>query len=269
MRVCVFVDGENLRHTIVELFKPTFHAGDYLPKQADWSKVYDEIVYLATSGYGTRQRTYWYVSQDIQAFPRAQSSGKRKQEDLDRWATRNKHLLRGDFSVPAINGRYEKLNEIQDILTDRYNSIRSRFDGFTVIQNGISLKHRSIEFRRSGAIPYNLTTSKFGQEKTVDVNLAVDMVTLHANYDLAVIVSGDQDYVPAAQAIKNLGKHVVNVSFKARSGALLPGGAVRLNHCTDWSVDMDYDAFRQLLGIAEATTAPPVPLPEQNADEPI
>jgi hypothetical protein len=59
------------------------------------------------------------------------------------------------------------------------------------------------------------------------VNLAVDMVTLHPNYDLAIIVSGDQDYVPAAQAVKNLGKSVVNVAFLARSGLLLPGGAAR------------------------------------------
>jgi hypothetical protein len=50
------------------------------------------------------------------------------------------------------------------------------------------------------------------------VNLAVDMVTLHNIYDLAIIVSGDQDYVPAAQAVKDMGKPVVNVGFLARNG---------------------------------------------------
>jgi uncharacterized LabA/DUF88 family protein len=58
----------------------------------------------------------------------------------------------------------------------------------------------------------------------VDVNLGVDMVLFRDIYDVAVIVSGDQDYVPAVQAVKDSGKHVVNVAFLARNGVLLPGG---------------------------------------------
>lgn len=72
---------------------------------------------------------------------------------------------------------------------------------------------------------------------------------LCSNYDLAVIVSGDQDYVPAAQAVKDMGKPVVNVAFEARSGNLLPGGAVQLNQTTDWSVTMNWEALRKLLDI--------------------
>jgi uncharacterized LabA/DUF88 family protein len=83
----------------------------------------------------------------------------------------------------------------------------------------------------------------------VDVNLAVDMVTLDSNYDTAVIVSGDQDYVPAAQAAKNKGKHVVNVAFKARNGLLLPGGAKRLNQVTDWSIEVDWGELKRFLAI--------------------
>lgn len=41
-RVCVFVDGENFRHSIVALFKQ-FKSYDYLPR-ADWAKLYDFFV---------------------------------------------------------------------------------------------------------------------------------------------------------------------------------------------------------------------------------
>jgi uncharacterized LabA/DUF88 family protein len=75
----------------------------------------------------------------------------------------------------------------------------------------------------------------------VDVNLGVDMVTLSDSYDLALVVSGDQDYVPAVQAVKNRGKHVVNVAFKTRGGRLLPGGARRLNQMTDWNLPVEYE----------------------------
>ena len=96
---------------------------------------------------------------------------------------------------------------------------------------------------------------RFGEEKTVDVNLAVDMITFADMYDVAIIVSGDQDYVPAAQAVKNLGKSVVNIAFKARSGLLLPGGAKRLNHVTDWSIALEWDAFRKVLSIPSSAAA--------------
>ncbi|MCL2679149.1 MAG: NYN domain-containing protein [Dehalococcoidia bacterium] len=47
-------------------------------------------------------------------------------------------------------------------------------------------------------------------EKGVDVQLATDMIT-HAyknNYDVAILVAGDNDYVGAMQAVKDNGKHV-------------------------------------------------------------
>lgn len=35
-KVCIFVDGENLRHSIVDLFRGEFDKHDYLPKDANW-----------------------------------------------------------------------------------------------------------------------------------------------------------------------------------------------------------------------------------------
>ncbi len=47
--------------------------------------------------------------------------------------------------------------------------------------------------------------------KRVDISIAVDMLT-HAhrkNYDVAVLVAGDEDYIPLVEAIKNGGARVV------------------------------------------------------------
>ena len=248
MRVCVFVDGENLRFSIRELF-PNFDHRDYLPKTADWTGLYEKVVAEATGGSGDRLRTYWYVSQHVDAFPRPLKRSKRTDEAIMGWSRRNQRLLRDTLANLSSRERTTRLQELQSELEHELNKIRSRFDGISVLQNGISTKHIAIEFRRSGAISYNLITRQFGQEKTVDVNLAVDMVTLSDNYELAIIVSGDQDYVPAAQAVKNKGKRVVNVAFRARSGRLLPGGAKQLNQTADWSVSLDWETLRQFLDI--------------------
>ncbi|MFA7708798.1 MAG: NYN domain-containing protein [archaeon] len=52
-------------------------------------------------------------------------------------------------------------------------------------------------------------------EKGVDVKLAVDLVVnaYKDNYDIAILVSNDADFIPAIQEAKELGKQVINVSF--------------------------------------------------------
>lgn len=54
-------------------------------------------------------------------------------------------------------------------------------------------------------------------EKGVDVMLATDLV-VHAyknHYDTAVVVSGDADFYPAIQAVKDIGKHVEVAAFES------------------------------------------------------
>ncbi len=56
--------------------------------------------------------------------------------------------------------------------------------------------------------------------KRVDITLATDMLT-HANrgnYDIAILVAGDADYVPLVQAIKGEGRRVVVWFFESGGG---------------------------------------------------
>jgi uncharacterized LabA/DUF88 family protein len=51
------------------------------------------------------------------------------------------------------------------------------------------------------------------EEKGLDTRLAVDMVALESNYDVAVVVSGDADSIPSIDLMKRRGKHVGAVEF--------------------------------------------------------
>jgi len=53
--------------------------------------------------------------------------------------------------------------------------------------------------------------------------LAVDLVSgAYENlYDFAIIVSGDEDFVPAIKKAQKLGKKVINAYFKSSSSASL------------------------------------------------
>jgi uncharacterized protein (TIGR00288 family) len=63
---------------------------------------------------------------------------------------------------------------------------------------------------RLGRLVYNNWPNTPPYEKGVDIQLATDMIT-HSyknNYDTAILVAGDNDFVGALQAVKDNGKNV-------------------------------------------------------------
>jgi uncharacterized LabA/DUF88 family protein len=63
---------------------------------------------------------------------------------------------------------------------------------------------------RLGRLVYNNWPNSPPYEKGVDIQLATDMIThsFKNNYDVAILVAGDSDYVGALQAVKDNGKNV-------------------------------------------------------------
>jgi len=141
------------------------------------------------------------------------------------------------------------MEEMANVLQENQDAMEKRFTGWTNLQDTIARKYMAIEFRRAGYIRYDLFEKSLGNEKAVDVKLATDLIKLKDIYDIAVIVSGDQDYVPAVETIKDFGKRTVNIAFQTENGHLLPGGAKRLNEITDWSVQIKYSDLKLYLGL--------------------
>jgi len=54
-------------------------------------------------------------------------------------------------------------------------------------------------------------------EKGVDINIAVDMLTLAFKdiYDVAILVTGDGDFTSVVTAVQDLGKHIENATCKS------------------------------------------------------
>lgn len=251
-RVCVFVDGENFRHAITKLFEGEFDKAEYLPKKAQWTQFFDWIVMSVCGENATRLRTYWYVVQNMDFFPYKFLKPDRHADTLKRLLSRHADY-KDELDLLSGADLQSRMTDIVKDLQARRNAMRNRFDGWTALQNGITTKHTAIEFRRAGSIRFDLFKRTFGLEKAVDVKLATDLIMLRDIYDTAVLISGDQDYVPAVQVVKDSGKRVVNVAFKTRGGKLLPGGAWRLNHVTDHSHDIDYQCLKTYLRIGSST----------------
>lgn len=251
-RVCVFVDGENLRHSIVDAFRGQglFESYEYLPASAKWAEFFDWIVDEVAGAKGRRLRTYWYTINGLAFNPyglknlKKPGNEKRAKEILSR-----NRPFREKLSGLSENQATTKIQKKLDELLTEQQKMSSRFEGWKEVQEGIAKRHRSVEFRRSGVMSYRLFESKFSQEKAVDVKLACDMLMLKEIYDVAVIVSGDQDYVPAVEIVKDFGKEVFNVAFKKMNGDLIPGGARQLNIKTDDSFEVPYLDLKRHMGL--------------------
>lgn len=246
-KVCIFVDGENLRFSICDLF-PEFDKFNYLPKDAKWADFFDWIANEASSS-AERIRAYWYVVKDIDFSPYGLHAAKSEPGRLEAmlcWDERNKR------AIAAITDPQAKVTLVDSIVRDlehQQQLMEKRFHGWITIQDTISSKHTAVEFRRAGSIRYDLFQKKLGSEKAVDVKLATDLIKLKDIYDIAIIVSGDQDYVPAVEAIKDYGKRVINVAFQKEDGRSLPGGAKRLGYATDWTIEVKHSDLKKFLGV--------------------
>ena len=251
-RVCVFVDGENLRYSIVGAFKGKglFDAREYLPAKANWAEFFDWIVQQVAGIDGQRLRTYWYLIDGLAFQPYGlRNLAKPGQEEKARNVLSRNPRFRSELAALSGSDAEAKIRETLAGMVAEKQKMSSRFDGWKEVQDGIAKRHRAVEFRRSGIMKYQLLEKRFGQEKAVDVKLACDMLMLRDIYDVAIIVSGDQDYVPAVEIVKDSGKEVFNVAFKKMNGELIPGGARQLNIKTDDSFSVPYLELKRHMGL--------------------
>lgn len=91
-----------------------------------------------------------------------------------------------------------------------------------------------VEVRHKRLASYQEAGQTKYREKGVDVWLATDMVDMaHRNlYEVAALVSGDADLVPAVLGAKNAGRHVENYYFRGSQ-------SLELRQQVDRSIELD------------------------------
>lgn len=150
---CIFIDGENLRHSLCDLFGAEFNPSDYLPKQADWEGFFAYLVGEASASL--RLRTYWYVVDEIDFWPYnvTRLINRKEFPTLERIIRKHKASSAIWDGLGGQAARHAKLLEISNSLAKSEVAMKRRFDGWQQIQNGIAHRFESVEFRRAG--PFN------------------------------------------------------------------------------------------------------------------
>jgi uncharacterized LabA/DUF88 family protein len=219
IRFALFVDGSNLYGSLRSM---NLEVSDY---ENFFAHVHDEacnawLKLTRTSGaqHATTQlqRVYWYTVGSIDewdlALPQSQAALKKAfQKDRDiheSWMARVSTMER--VKGEALEERawaacfadfrewYGRKLDVLAGMRRFQQSIRASTNLIDVIAAGhwkVNFLHKSVE------------------EKGLDTSLAVDLLALEQNYDVAVVVSGDADAIPSIVRMKERGKQVASVEF--------------------------------------------------------
>lgn len=101
----------------------------------------------------------------------------------------------------------------RELNSEKYDSQKSFFEKLKAIPNFHLILCKLLKRNITG------TNKVYYIIKEDDINMAVDMVERACgdNYDVALVVSGDGDFVPAVKAVQRKNKKVINIYFEHSS----------------------------------------------------
>jgi uncharacterized LabA/DUF88 family protein len=234
LKTVIFVDGQNFKRNLQQL--------QFLPNGADvserkyrldekhflWQKFFQGLISKVdehTDREHTLIRAYWYNAGEITPF-------------YEQWKYAEIISKRHIDKLPELTrGR------VMELAKEWYNRERRNFDAARQkVLEQIQRRTDFLEFKYIGQYvvkpfkDYKLETMEDGTvhyqgtrlgEKGVDLGMAIDMVAMMPNYDVAVLLSGDADFVPVVRYIKNNLKYVYQFS-------LAKGVPPSINYLSPW-----------------------------------
>lgn len=207
LRAVIFVDGQNFHKNLNSFaFEADPELGPYRLDEQHflWADFFRGVIRWFDDHTGIPHRllrAYWYNAETITPFGRWPAHVSRAlsecretdpcitEEQLVRLAEDWHNLERRRFDVD----RRSRLEEIQR----RTDFLEFRFIGQYRVQ---PFKVYKFEKMDDGTHSYQGTREG---EKGVDIGMATDMIAKMPYYDVAVLVSGDADFIPAVRFIKD------------------------------------------------------------------
>lgn len=218
MRFAIFVDGSNLFGSLKHL---NLHVKDY---EAFYKFVFEESVDVwKTSLHGhvlpsiELRRVYWYVVGSIDDWnlsdPKVQAHLKDcfdKEPDAKRlyMAEAGKKLAgetQPKIALEAWSMCFNDFKTWYEAKLEQLNGMKRFHFGVrrdTDFIEIVDTAHWKVDFFRKSL-----------SEKGLDTAMAVDMVALCDNFDVAILISGDADNIPSLRYIKSQNKRVGVVEF--------------------------------------------------------
>lgn len=236
LRTVVFIDGRNFRYNL-RAFR--FHGiGDPVPdryyrldeKHFDWRDFFLGILqkFDQATGHAHRLvRAYWYSAESMRPF---QVNDRLVDGLLSRYSGQFPDLTREAIIDLARNWYSEERRYFEQTKEKVFESIQRKVDflEFKYVGEYVVRPFEPYQFHRDGDGNFRYLGTREG-EKGVDVGIAVDMLSKMPNYESAILVSGDADFIPAVRYLKDNLKLVYQFS-------LAQGIPPRITYLSPWLI---------------------------------
>ena len=223
LKTVVFVDGNNFKNNLKafnfysdDKTSPYHYRRFFLDeKHFNWRKFFiDGLLakYTKTSGYDFRLiRVYWYNAASIRPYEPNETlldEALGQCRAICPWITREAvRKLAAEWYINE-RGYFEIAREkVYRHIQSEYNFIQFNYVGEYVVK---PLEVYKIDVDPEGCFIYQ---GRKEGEKGVDVGITVDMIAKMPNYDVAILVSGDADFIPVACHLKDNLKYVYQFSI--------------------------------------------------------
>lgn len=219
LRTAIFVDGANFRGNLRDFSFTSAPGGQRYrleERHFDWKRFYEGVLTKFDEITGWQHqllRVHWYHAESISPWPAS---------DQDR----RYFAQRVVESYPEIRGLTAE--KVIDLARNWYRTERNYFERLReeVFEN-IQRQTDFLEFRYVGQYQvhplrvHRIVQEDNGEimyqgvqvgEKGVDTGIAVDMIAKMPYYDVAILVSGDADFLPVVGYLKDNLKYVYQFS---------------------------------------------------------
>ena len=219
LRTVIFVNGQNFRHNLRDFkfqsYPPHPHHNEYRldEKHFKWESFFKDSLKKFDDVIGEKHdlvRVYWYYANNITSWS---ANNFRANQIVDHYADQFPELTTEMVIGKARDWyeqesrRFRQLREsVFKEIQRNSNMLEFRYVGNYVLAPFVP---RRIYYNNDGDLQYQGT--QIG-EKGVDIGMAIDMISKMNNYDTAVLVSGDNDFIPVIQHLKDNLKHVHHFS---------------------------------------------------------
>ncbi len=219
LKTVIFVNGQNFRHNLRD-FKfqsdpPHPHHNEYRldEKHFKWESFFKDSLKKFDDVVGEKHelvRVYWYYAKNITSWS---VNNYRANQIVERYADQFPELTTEMIVSKARDWHEQETRRFRQLRKSVFEEIQrnSNMLEFRYVGNYVLAPftpHR-VYYNNEGDLQYQGT--QIG-EKGVDVGIAVDMISKMNNYDSAVLISGDNDFVSVIQYLKDNLKHVYHFS---------------------------------------------------------